>query len=106
VLAARHRLLPELGDAGVERLAASHVRLTPSSPLAGEVARRFLERAEVSVDERDAAGRDEAPALAYLRGALLALDHVARITGVRGESLPSGDLTRVLEGADHRGDAR
>jgi hypothetical protein len=96
VRAARHRLLPELGDAGVERLASAHVRLAPSSPLAGEIARRFLERAEVSVDEHGSAGPDEPPELAYLRGAVLALDHVARITGVRAEPLPRADLDRVL----------
>jgi hypothetical protein len=96
VLAARHRLLSELGDAGVERLASAHVRLTASSPLAGEIARRFLERAEVSVDEREAAGQGEPPEVAYLRGAVLALDHVARITGVREAPLPTADLLRVL----------
>lgn len=95
---ARHRLVAEIGEAGVERLAASHVRLRERSPLASEIARRFLERAEVSVDEKGPLGPGEPPALAYLRGSLTALDHVARITGVRAAPIPIDALAEVVEG--------
>jgi hypothetical protein len=96
VRAARHRLVAEIGESGVERLAASHVRLRESSPFASEVARRFLERAEVTCDEAGARGPDEDPALDYLEGSLVALDHVARITGVRQAPMPREGLAEVL----------
>lgn len=89
-LSARHRLLVEVGDAGVARLGASTARVTPLGPTSSAVARAYLERAGVAV-EGQGEGVDEPAVTAYLRGAHFALEHFLRTVGV-GESLPLSAL--------------
>lgn len=94
VRSARHRLVPEIGDAGVARLAASRAR-PQGSPLAVDVARRFLERAEVDVAPQPIEVEEPA-VVAYLRGSILALDHVTATLGVRQTPLEADALFQVI----------
>lgn len=94
VRAARHRLLPEIGEDGVARLAASEVSIETLSRGAGEVARGYLEGASVTVLGR---GEGEEPvAEAHLRGALFALEHLARTVGLARPELPSSVLLEIV----------
>lgn len=94
VLAARHRLLPEIGDAGVARLAASEASVTGLSVLGADVARAYLERAAVTVTGRGHG--DEPVAEAHLRGALFALEHVAGTVGLSRPAIRSDALLEVV----------
>jgi len=96
VLAARHRLLTEIGEVGVARLAASVASLDTLSRPAAEVARTYLERSAVTVTGVGQTEGDESPAAAQLRGALYALEHIARTVGVVRPELPLDALLEVL----------
>lgn len=94
VLAARHRLLTEIGEAGVARLAASEASVASLARPTAEVARRYLERSAVTVT--GAGEGDASPAVAHLLGALFALEHVTRTVGVHRPLLPKEVLLAVL----------
>lgn len=105
---ARHILLPEIGERGQARLAASSVRPVGGDERAREVARTYLARAGVGLHEEGRpapipdvrAGRPElAEAASYLAGALAAVEVVKAIVGA---GVP-GDVHVVLTGPE--GDA-
>lgn len=109
VLAARHRLLVEIGDHGVALLARSTASLDGLDADAAEVARTYLERAGVTV----AGAVESAPSgtagsepieVAHLRGAHFALEHIARTVGLRedGVQKDSGASLEALLAAARR----
>ncbi len=93
-LAARHRLLREIGGPGVARLASSTASLEGLSTPAAHVARAYLERASVKL-HGDGAGEEDA-AHAHLSGALFALEHVTQAVGIERPPIPVDILRAVL----------
>lgn len=81
-LQTRHRLVYEIGDAGVARLCDSHVTLRVSGE-AGDWAADYLTRAGVSVTRAgDGGPTGEPPAEAALRGALEAVEIIKETLGL------------------------